>query len=51
MRPAAIVKLILAVVLAALNGAHDMANMPLEKEPKRVRDDLEAVQTKSSDAA
>jgi uncharacterized protein YbjT (DUF2867 family) len=34
-----------------LNGVHDMANMPLEEEPKRVRDDLEAVQTQSSDAA
>jgi len=34
-----------------LNGVHDMANMPLEQEPKRVRDDLEAVQTQSSDAA
>jgi uncharacterized protein YbjT (DUF2867 family) len=34
-----------------LNGVHDMANMPLEKEPKRIRDDLEAVQTRSSDAA
>ena len=34
-----------------LNGVHDMANMPLEDEPKRVRDDLEAVQTQSSDAA
>jgi len=27
----------------ALDGAHDMANMPLEDEPQRVRDDLEAV--------
>jgi uncharacterized protein YbjT (DUF2867 family) len=35
----------------ALNGVHDMANMPLEEEPKRVRDDLETVQTQSSDAA
>jgi len=35
----------------ALNGVHDMANMPLEQEPKRVRDDLEAVQTHSPDAA
>jgi uncharacterized protein YbjT (DUF2867 family) len=35
----------------ALNGLHDMANMPLEEEPKRVRDDLEAMQTQSSDAA
>jgi len=34
-----------------LNGVHDMANMPLEEEPKRVRDDLEAAQTQSSDAA
>ena len=35
----------------ALNGVHDMANMPLEEEPKRVRDDLEAVQPQSSGAA
>lgn len=34
-----------------LNGVHDVANMPLEEEPKRVRDDLEAAQTQSSDAA
>lgn len=27
----------------ALDGVHDMANMPLEKEPQRVRDDLNAV--------
>jgi uncharacterized protein YbjT (DUF2867 family) len=35
----------------ALNGVHDMANMPLEEEPKRVRDDLEAMQRQLSDAA
>jgi uncharacterized protein YbjT (DUF2867 family) len=28
---------------AALNGVHDVANMPLHKEPKQVRDDLDAV--------
>ena len=27
----------------ALDGVHDAANMPLEKEPQRVRDDLDAV--------
>jgi uncharacterized protein YbjT (DUF2867 family) len=27
----------------ALDGVHDMANMPLEEEPQRVRDDLDAV--------
>jgi uncharacterized protein YbjT (DUF2867 family) len=27
----------------ALDGAHDVANMPLEKEPERVRNDLNAV--------
>jgi uncharacterized protein YbjT (DUF2867 family) len=27
----------------AVDGVHDMANMPLEKEPQRVRDDLAAV--------
>jgi len=27
----------------ALDGVHDMANMPLEDEPRRVRDDLDAV--------
>jgi len=27
----------------ALDGVHDMANMPLEAEPQRVRDELEAV--------
>jgi len=27
----------------ALDGVHDMPNMPLEKEPQRVRDDLNAV--------
>jgi len=35
----------------AVNGVQDRANMPLEQEPKRVRDDLNAVQTQSSDAA
>jgi uncharacterized protein YbjT (DUF2867 family) len=29
----------------ALDGVHDMANMPLEDEPQRVRDDLDAVRT------
>jgi uncharacterized protein YbjT (DUF2867 family) len=28
----------------AVDGVHDTANMPLEEEPKRVRDDLDAVQ-------
>ena len=28
---------------AALDGVHDMANMPLEDEPRPVRDDLKAV--------
>jgi hypothetical protein len=32
----------------ALDGVHDVANMPLEDEPQRVRDDLEAVRTHSS---
>lgn len=27
----------------ALDGVHDMANMPLEDEPRRVRDDLDSV--------
>ena len=27
----------------ALNGVRDMANQPLEDEPRRVRDDLDAV--------
>ena len=35
----------------AVDGVHDTANMPVEEEPKRVRDDLDAVQTQSSDAA
>lgn len=30
----------------AVDGVHDPANMPLEEEPKRVREDLEAVQTR-----
>jgi uncharacterized protein YbjT (DUF2867 family) len=30
----------------AVDGAHDTANMPVEEEPKRVRDDLAAVQTR-----
>jgi len=29
----------------ALDGVHDMANMPLEKEPQRVRDDLNREQS------
>ena len=29
--------------LGALDGAHDMANMPLNVEPQRVRDDLNAM--------
>jgi len=29
----------------AVDGVHDTANMQLEEEPKRVRDDLDAVQT------
>jgi hypothetical protein len=35
----------------AIDGDHDMVNMPLEDVPKRVRDDLKAVHTQSSDAA
>jgi hypothetical protein len=27
----------------ALDGVHDRSNQPLEDEPKRVRDDLDAV--------
>jgi hypothetical protein len=30
----------------ALDGVHDMANMPIEQEPKRVRDDLDAVKAR-----
>jgi uncharacterized protein YbjT (DUF2867 family) len=30
----------------ALDGVHDMANMPIEVEPKRVRDDLDAVKAR-----
>jgi len=30
----------------ALDAVHDMANMPLEDEPKRVREDLDAVRTR-----
>jgi uncharacterized protein YbjT (DUF2867 family) len=29
----------------ALDGVHDAANMPLEKEPQRVRDDLDAMRS------
>ena len=32
----------------ALDGVHDIANMPLEDEPQRVRDDLDAVRTHRS---
>jgi len=32
----------------ALDGVHDVANMPLDDEPQRVRDDLEAVATRGS---
>ena len=32
----------------ALDGVHDIANMPLEDEPQRVRDDLDAVLTHRS---
>ena len=32
----------------ALDGAHDMANMPLVDEPQRVRDDLDAVRVRQS---
>lgn len=32
----------------ALDGVHDAANMPLDDEPHRVRDDLEAVATRGS---
>ncbi len=35
----------------ALDGVHDMANMPLEDEPQRVRDDLDAVLTHRSASA
>jgi uncharacterized protein YbjT (DUF2867 family) len=34
----------------SLDGAHDMANMPLEDEPQRVRDDLNAVRVRQSSA-
>lgn len=30
----------------ALEAVHDMANMPLEAEPQRVRDELDAVRAK-----
>jgi hypothetical protein len=29
-----------------VDGLHDSANMPLEEEPKRVRDDLDTVQSR-----
>ena len=32
----------------ALDGVHDMANMPLEDEPQSVRDDLDAVRMRQS---
>jgi len=32
----------------ALDGVHDMANMPLKEEPQRVRDDLDAVLARRS---
>jgi NAD(P)-dependent dehydrogenase (short-subunit alcohol dehydrogenase family) len=32
----------------ALDAVHDMANMPLEDEPRRVRDDLESVRADHS---
>lgn len=32
----------------ALDGVHDVANMPLDDEPQRVRDDLEAVAMRGS---
>ena len=32
----------------ALDGVHDVPNMPLDDEPQRVRDDLEAVATRGS---
>ncbi|HYK92062.1 MAG TPA: SDR family oxidoreductase [Acidobacteriota bacterium] len=35
----------------ALDGVHDMANMPLEDEPQQVRDDLDAVLTHRSASA
>jgi len=31
----------------ALDAAHDTANMPLQDEPQRVRDDLNAVLTRA----
>jgi len=34
----------------ALDGVHDMANMPLDDEPQRVRDDLEAELARQSSA-
>ena len=34
--------------LGALDGAHDMANMPLNEEPQRVRDDLNAIRAHQS---
>lgn len=33
---------------SALDGVHDMANMPLEDEPKRVREDLDVVRGQRS---
>ncbi len=35
----------------ALDGAHDLANMPLDKEPKHVLDDLEAVRAMANQLA
>ena len=35
-------------VPGALDGVHDAANMPLEDEPQRVRDDLDAVARRPS---
>lgn len=37
--------------LGAMDGVQDMANMPLEEEPKRVRDDLAEVRSHSSPAS
>jgi uncharacterized protein YbjT (DUF2867 family) len=40
-----------ADVQGSLDGVRDMANQPLEEEPKRVRDDLDAVLARRSGAA
>jgi hypothetical protein len=37
--------------LRAPDGVHDMPNMPLDREPQRVRDDLDAVSAREVAAA